>query len=128
MSSFVFASLTWILTLNFVIVIVFSRSAYRAAQFCCVLWTKLFKTKESNISEISNKIGQIEEDKYFKRDNRTILCLLLVMCVPSVIFGSLSAGVSLNLPGDQVKSVLDRELVASLMLLSSPTQNVSQAV
>lgn len=128
MSSFVFASLTWILTLNSVIVIVFSRSAYMAAQFCCVLWTKLFKTKESNISEISNKIGQIEEDKYFKRDNRTILSLLLVMCVPSVIFGSLSAGVSLNLPGDQVKSVLDRELVASLMLLSSPTQNVSQAV
>lgn len=50
------------------------------------------------------------------------------MCEPSVIFGSLSAGVSLNLPGDQVKSFMDRELVASLMLLSSPTQKVSQAV
>lgn len=107
---------------------VLSISLQGSTVLLCTLDKAIQDKRTSNISEISNKIGQIEEDKYFKRYNRTIMCLLLVMCVPSVIFGSLSAGVSLNLPGDQVKSVLDRELVASLMLLSSPTQNVSQAV
>ena len=51
-----------------------------------------------------------------------------MLYVPSVNFASLSAGVSRNLPGDHVKSVLESELVASLILVSSPTQNVSQAI